>query len=107
MEAKYNGLSLCMRDLLPFKRLFLAVAKGIGLADDVLTTFKTTVWDHNNGTLTLAKMEQGRMTPHSKHYAVSQVPLVPFTFDPESNGSQKDRYQFAEGIHFHQGIANR
>jgi hypothetical protein len=45
MEAKYNGLSLCMRDLLPFKRLFLAVANRIGLVDDVLTTFKTTVWE--------------------------------------------------------------
>jgi hypothetical protein len=70
MEAEYNGLSLCMRDLLPFKRLFLAVANGIGLADDVLTTFKTTVWEDNNGALTLAKMEPGRMTPRSKHYAV-------------------------------------
>jgi hypothetical protein len=49
MEAKYNGLSLCMRDLLPFKRLFLAVANRIGLVDDVLTTFKTTVWEENNG----------------------------------------------------------
>ena len=33
MEANYNGLSLCMRDLLPFKRLFLAVVNGIGLAE--------------------------------------------------------------------------
>ena len=45
MEARYNGLSLSMRELLPFKRLFLAVANRIGLVDDVLTTFKTTVWE--------------------------------------------------------------
>ncbi len=49
IEAKYNGLSLCMRDLLPFKRLFLAVANRIGrLADDVLTTFERTVWEDND-----------------------------------------------------------
>jgi hypothetical protein len=70
MEAEYNGLSLCMRDLLPFKRLFLAVAHGIGLVDDILTKFRTTVWEDNNGALTLANMEPGRMTPRSKHYAV-------------------------------------
>jgi len=70
MEAEYNGLSLCMRDLLPFKRLFLAVSRGIGLADEVMTSFKTSVWEDNNGALTLANMEPGRMTPRSKHYAV-------------------------------------
>jgi hypothetical protein len=70
MEAEYNGLSLCMRDLLPFRRLFLAVARGVGLDDSVETTFKTTVWEDNAGALTLANMEPGRMTPRSKHYAV-------------------------------------
>jgi hypothetical protein len=70
MEAEYNGLSLSMRELLPFKRLFLAVSRGIGLGDDVTTTFKTTVWEDNNGALSLANMEPGRMTPRSKHYAV-------------------------------------
>ena len=70
MEAEYNGLSLCMRDLIPFKRLFLSVARGIGLTDDTMTTFKTTAWEDNNGALTLANMEPGRMTPRSKHCAV-------------------------------------
>jgi hypothetical protein len=70
MEAEYNGLSLCMRDLLPFKRLFLAVSRGVGLGDKVETTFKTTVWEDNSGALTLANLEPGRMTPRSKHYAV-------------------------------------
>ena len=61
-----------MRDLLPFalRRLFLAVACGVGLDDSVETTFKTTVWEDNAGALTLANMEPGRMTPRSKHYAV-------------------------------------
>jgi hypothetical protein len=70
MEAEYNGLSMSMRDLLPFKRLFLAVSSGIGLGHDVCTAFKTTVWEDNNGALSLANMEPGRMTPRSKHYAV-------------------------------------
>jgi len=70
MEAEYNGFSMSMRDVLPFRRLFLAVARGVGLSDDVLTSFKTVVWEDNNGALTLAKMEPGRMTPRSKHYAV-------------------------------------
>jgi hypothetical protein len=70
MEAEYNGLSMSMRDLLPFKQLFLAVSSGIGLGHDVCTAFKTTVWEDNNGALSLANMEPGRMTPRSKHYAV-------------------------------------
>jgi len=70
MEAEYNGLSLCMRDLIPFKRLVQAVAGGIGLEPDIVTSFKTTVWEDNNGALILANMEPGRMTPRSKHYAV-------------------------------------
>jgi hypothetical protein len=70
MEAEYNGMSISMRDVLPFRRLFLAVARGVGLSEEVLTSFKTTVWEDNNGALTLANMEPGRMTPRSKHYAV-------------------------------------
>jgi hypothetical protein len=70
MEAEYNGLSLSMREVLPFRRLFLAVARGVGLSEEVLTSFRTTVWEDNNGALSLAKMEPGRMTPRSKHYAV-------------------------------------
>lgn len=59
MEAEYNGLSISMRDLIPFKRLFLVVARGVGIDETVLTTFKTTVWEDNNGALTLAQMEPG------------------------------------------------
>jgi hypothetical protein len=70
IEAEYNGLSLCMRDLLPFKNLFLAILHGIRLADDIQTKFKTSIWEDNNGALTLANMEPGHMTPRSKHYAV-------------------------------------
>jgi hypothetical protein len=50
--------------------LFLAVSCSIGLADEVMTSFKTSVWEDNNGALTLANMEPGCMTLRSKHYAV-------------------------------------
>jgi len=70
MEAEYNGMSMAMRDVLPFRQLFFAVARGVGLSDEMLTVFKTTVWEDNNGALTLAQMEPGQMTPRSKHYAV-------------------------------------
>jgi hypothetical protein len=46
------------------------VARGVGLSEEVLTSFKTTVWEDNNGALTLANMEPGQMTLRSKHYAV-------------------------------------
>jgi hypothetical protein len=70
MEAEYNALSLSMRDVIPFKRLVNAVSHSVGLTEDQLTLFRTTVWEDNNGALTLANMEQGRMTPRSKHYAI-------------------------------------
>jgi hypothetical protein len=70
MESEYIALAIAMRDLLPFKRLFLAVAHGIGLDKSKTTTFKTTVWEDNLGALTLARMEPGRMSPTSKHYAI-------------------------------------
>lgn len=63
MEAEYNGMSILMQDVLPFRFLFLAVARGVGLSEEVLTSFKTTVWEDNNGALPLANMEPGQMTP--------------------------------------------
>jgi hypothetical protein len=99
-------LSLCMRDLLPFKRLFLAVVNGIGLAewcsdniqDDCLGRQQWSTDSCKNG---------ARSNDSLFQTLCCQVPLVPFTFDPKSSGSQQDRYRFAEGRHFHQGIANR
>jgi hypothetical protein len=72
MEAEYNAVSMSMREVLPLKRLVEAVTKGVGLSEEQerRTTFKTTVWEDNSGTLTLANLEPGRMTPRSKHYAI-------------------------------------
>jgi len=89
MEAEYNGLSLCMRDLLPFKRLFLAVVHGIGLEDDVMTTFRTTVWEDNNGALgrqqwRIDTCKDGTWLHDSSFQALcSEVPLVSFTSGPQ------------------------
>ena len=70
MEAEYNALSIAMKDVLPLKRLVNAVGHSIGLDEERLTTFKTTVWEDNVGAMTLANLEPGRMTPRSKFYAV-------------------------------------
>jgi hypothetical protein len=70
MEAEYNALSYAMRSVLPFQRTVEAVAKAVGLGDDRVVNFKTTVWEDNAGALTLANMEPGRITPRSKHYAI-------------------------------------
>jgi len=70
MEAEYSALSIAMREVLPFKRLFLVVASPFGLDESQLTSFKTTVWEHNTGALKRANSEPGRMTVRSKHYAV-------------------------------------
>jgi hypothetical protein len=70
MEAEYNALSMSMKEVLPLKRLVQAIGHSIGLDEETVTTFKTTVWEDNAGALTLAKMEPGRMTPRSKHYAI-------------------------------------
>jgi len=40
------------------------------IGNDVETNFNMTVWEDNNGTLALANMEPGQMTPQSKHDAV-------------------------------------
>jgi hypothetical protein len=69
-EAEYYALSYCMRSVLPLQRLFKATAFGLGLTKEQSTTFKTSVWEDNQGAHSLANMEPGRMTPRSKHYAI-------------------------------------
>jgi hypothetical protein len=70
METEYIALSKAMKQVLPLRELFQILGKSVGINDQQLTTFKTTVWEDNNGALTLANMEPGRMTPRSKFYAV-------------------------------------
>ena len=70
MEAECNALSSSMREMMPFRTVVLCVSRAMGIAEDVLTTFRSTVHEDNAGCLTLANMEPGRVTPRSKHYAV-------------------------------------
>ena len=70
MEAEYIALSTAMKALIPIRRVFKIIGNGLGLSADNLTTFRTTVHEDNEGCLTLAKLEPGRDTPRSKHYAV-------------------------------------
>jgi len=70
MEAEYNALSSAMRDLLPMRTVVSTVAKAVGIDEQVLASFRTTVHEDNMGCMTLANLEPGRITPRSKHYAI-------------------------------------
>lgn len=70
MESEYNALSMAMKDVLPLRSLFETIAHGVGITDEVITTFKTTIWEDNMGCLRLANMAPGQYTPRSKHYAI-------------------------------------
>ena len=70
MEAEYMALSMAMKSVIPFQETVRATALAIGLDENYLTTFKTSVWEDNMGALTLANLEPGQVTPSSKHYAI-------------------------------------
>jgi len=70
MEAEYVALSTAMKELIPMRRLVTAVCHGVGLEPRKLTKLQVTVHEDNNGCLTLARLEPGRYTPRSKHYAL-------------------------------------
>ena len=44
--------------------------KNYSLRQQVKWKFKSKLWEENAGTLTLAKLEPGRMTPRSTHYGI-------------------------------------
>jgi hypothetical protein len=66
MEAEYTALSSSMKELLPFLNLVQAVANVVGLDDNI----EKIIHEDNNGALTLANLEPGRVTPRSKFYAI-------------------------------------
>jgi hypothetical protein len=65
MEAEYSALSMAMRDLLPLRELLISLSPSLGGSDRHRSTFRTTVHEDNQGALSLANMEQGRVTPRS------------------------------------------
>ena len=70
MQAEYVALSSAMRDLLPFKALMTEIVSNMGLTIKKVSKIRTTVWEDNNGALTLAKLEPGRTTSRSKHFTI-------------------------------------
>lgn len=68
MMAEYYALSIAMREVLPLRNLVRAVAQGLKIDDNVLTQFKASVWEDNNGCLTLANLDPGQTTARSKFY---------------------------------------
>ena len=70
MEAEYVAMSTAMRELIPLKRLIVAVSKAVGVKEKDTVDMLTRVWEDNEGCLKLAKLEPPRMMPRSKHYAL-------------------------------------
>jgi hypothetical protein len=70
MEAEYSALSTAMRDVPPIKMLAMEISSNVGLTQEPIADFKTAVWEDNAGSLKLATMEPGRMTPISKWYGI-------------------------------------
>ena len=70
MMAEYYALSTSMREVLPLNDLVKVIAHSLELEEEHLTTFNTTVWEDNNGALTLANLDPGQHTPRSKHYDI-------------------------------------
>ena len=71
VHAEYIGLSSAMRDIIPLRNTLTVLADALGLPDDYATTFKTTIWEDNDGCRTIANLEPGRFTPASKWYDIS------------------------------------
>ena len=70
MEAEYVAMSTSMRDLLPMMDIVHEVFTSIGLKEIDEPSKISTVWEDNNGALTLANLETPRMTPRSKYYDI-------------------------------------
>jgi hypothetical protein len=70
-HAEYIGLSTAMKEIIPLKELLITVSQAVGLPQDFSTTFKTRIWEDNNGCRTIANLEPGRQTPASKWYDIT------------------------------------
>ena len=70
MMAEYYALSTALREVLPIRNSVHAVAEGLHIDSDCLTEFRTTVWEDNNGALTLANLDPGQNTTRSKFFDV-------------------------------------
>ena len=60
--VEYYALSTAMQEVVPLRDTIQKVANGLGLGPACETTFRTTVWEDNNGCLHLANMDPGQHT---------------------------------------------
>jgi len=67
MEAEYISLSMCMRDLIPLRRVLQDLCEVFDLGEAGVSAHST-VFEDNSAALTLANSPQ--MTPRSKHIAL-------------------------------------
>jgi hypothetical protein len=67
-EAEYIALSQSMRDLIPMRRLLSEAGKALSLDLDKPARLHSTVFEDNNGALSLALSP--KMSPRTKHIAV-------------------------------------
>lgn len=68
LEAEFIALSSAMRDLIPAREIFQALAQSIGLDVPEGASLRSTVFEDNNGCITLATVP--KMTPRTKHIGV-------------------------------------
>jgi hypothetical protein len=68
MDAEFIALSTAMRDLIPARHILQAIGKALSLPVPQGASLKSTVFEDNNGCLTLATIP--KMTPRSKHIGV-------------------------------------
>jgi hypothetical protein len=59
-----------MRDVLPIKMLATEISENVGLTQEPIAHFQTTVWEDNAGALKMETLEYVSMTPRSKWYGI-------------------------------------
>jgi hypothetical protein len=84
MEAEYIAFSTACKDLIPVVGIIRELSKTVGLNDGFVVNLHIKIHEDNVGALTLAKMEPGRMTPRSKHYAIKYHWFREFISKPEN-----------------------
>ncbi|KAL7475644.1 hypothetical protein ACHAW6_001552, partial [Cyclotella cf. meneghiniana] len=84
MEAEYVAFSTACKDLIPVVAVIRELSNAVGLVDDFVTNLHIKIHEDNVGALTLAKLEPGRMTPRSKHYAIKYHWFCEFISSPEN-----------------------
>lgn len=68
LEAEFIALSTAMRDLIPARQILSALGKSLRINVPEGANLKSTVFEDNNGALTLATIP--KMTPRTKHIGV-------------------------------------